>query len=100
MTKGQRRALERAGPAVVMNIEAERGPVEWSARFGRRAPLGVEIGFGMGQALIDWSRGQPCWNLIGVDVYQPGIGALLLAPAQRVAPRPDGVEGSKKRAGR
>ena len=40
-------------------------------------PLLVEIGFGMGQALVEFAQSRPDWNCIGVDVYRPGIGALV-----------------------
>ncbi len=74
MTRGQARALETAGDRMIAD------PImhDWPAVFGRQAPLGVEIGFGMGHALLDWAAGCPDWNLVGIDVYQPGIGALLL----------------------
>jgi tRNA (guanine-N7-)-methyltransferase len=76
LTKGQARALaEHSGAAVV----DASGPVDWTERFGRVAPLGVEIGFGMGQSLVDWAMAAPHMNLIGIDVYQPGIGAVLNA---------------------
>jgi tRNA (guanine-N7-)-methyltransferase len=39
-------------------------------------PIGVEIGFGMGQALLHWAQQVPDWQLYGIDLYQPGIGAL------------------------
>ena len=32
----------------------------------------------MGHALIAWGSQHPDWNLLGIDVYQPGIGSLLL----------------------
>jgi tRNA (guanine-N7-)-methyltransferase len=80
MTRAQARAFAEVGPGVV--IANDTGPPDWSHEFGRSAPLGVEIGFGMGHALLDWA-GQRCdWNLIGVDVYQPGIGAALLGVEQ------------------
>lgn len=47
--------------------------------FGRRAPLAVEIGFGNGNALVALALAKPDWNCIGVDVYRPGFGALMLA---------------------
>jgi tRNA (guanine-N7-)-methyltransferase len=37
----------------------------------------------MGQALLDWAEAEPGLNLLGIDVYQPGIGALLSARASR-----------------
>ena len=39
-------------------------------------PLGIEIGFGMGHALFDWATTTPTWRLVGIELYQPGIGAL------------------------
>ena len=50
-----------------------------AAVFGRTAPLAVELGFGNGAALVELAQAQPDWNCIGVDVYRPGFGALLLA---------------------
>ena len=45
---------------------------------GRRTePVGMEIGFGMGAELLGWARQQPAWYLCGVELYQPGIGAML-----------------------
>jgi len=32
----------------------------------------------MGHALLDWAQQRQEWNLLGIEVYQPGIGALLL----------------------
>lgn len=48
-----------------------------TASFGRSAPVALEIGFGMGQALVDFASTRPDWNCIGVDVYRPGIGSLI-----------------------
>jgi tRNA (guanine-N7-)-methyltransferase len=78
MTRGQRRALETLWSRFQPEL-----PVDWRAEFGRDAPLGVEIGFGMGHALLDWAERHPDWNLVGIEVYQPGIGALLLGLEQR-----------------
>ena len=73
MTQGQRRALEELAPRYLVDPE----PNQWAEVFGRRAPLGVEIGFGMGQATLDWAAGEPGLNLVGIEIYRPGIGALL-----------------------
>lgn len=80
LTRGQARALALHGPTVIIPVE---GPVDWDARFGRMAPLGVEIGFGAGGALLDWAETSPEMNLVGIDVYQPGIGSLLAGRAAR-----------------
>jgi len=79
MTRGQHRALAEHEQWI---LSLPDSPPDWSEIFGRDAPLGIEIGFGMGHALLEWARKQPDWNLLGIEVYQPGIGALLLG-AQR-----------------
>ena len=73
MTQGQRRALAELAPRYLVDPE----PKQWPEVFGRNAPLGVEIGFGMGQATLDWAASQPQLNIVGIEIYQPGIGALL-----------------------
>ncbi len=75
-TKAQRRALADESTRL---LQPTASGVDWSAQFCRTAPLALEIGFGMGQALIAWAQAAPSWNLVGIDVYQPGIGAALLA---------------------
>lgn len=76
MTRGQARALHLL--AERFGIDPESGPIDLPALFQRSAPLGLEIGFGMGHALLDWARERPDWNLLGSEIYQPGIGAALL----------------------
>jgi len=39
-------------------------------------PLKVEIGFGMGDFLVDMARGEPGTDFIGIDFYRPGIRRL------------------------
>ena len=51
----------------------------WADVFGRAAPLVVEVGFGNGAALTELAKTHPDWNCVGVDVYRPGFGALMLA---------------------
>lgn len=75
LTRGQARAWRERGDLV---LENPHGPVDWQAWFARSGRLGVEVGFGMGHALVAWAKEAPDWNLVGIDVYQPGVGALLL----------------------
>lgn len=42
-------------------------PPDWSAMFGRSAPLVLEIGFGNGKFLADLAEQNPEWNLIGIE---------------------------------
>ena len=78
-TRGQQRALDELADAYLVDPE----PNQWREIFGRDAPMGVEIGFGMGQALIDWAESAPECNLVGVEIYRPGIGSTLLGIERR-----------------
>ncbi len=77
LTKGQRRALDQLLPRY--GLPEGPDPLDWRAIFGRQAPLAMEIGVGGGEALRGLARRYPEWNWVGVDVYPPGIGRLLLA---------------------
>ncbi len=57
----------------------EQGPLDLDGLFGRPAPCHLEIGFGMGDALLEMARTHPENNYLGVDVYLPGVGQLLLS---------------------
>lgn len=46
--------------------------------FGRDAPVVCEIGFGDGRALAEMARDAPECDFVGIEVYRPGVGALLL----------------------
>jgi tRNA (guanine-N7-)-methyltransferase len=56
----------------------EQGPLDLDGLFGRPAPCHLEIGFGMGDALLEMACKHPENNYLGVDVYLPGVGQLLL----------------------
>lgn len=45
---------------------------------GSDAPLTLEIGFGMGDSLLEMAKNAPKTNFIGVEVHEPGIGRLTL----------------------
>jgi len=72
---GQQRALETLAPRYVLPLRAQ--PIDPVATFGRRAPLIVEIGFGMGDATARIAAASPQCDFIGVEVHPPGVGALL-----------------------
>ena len=82
LTMGQARALKMHGPDVLVPL-GEGETLNLDALFGRAAPVGLEIGFGTGQALLDWADAAPDWNLLGIEVYEPGIGSLLKGMAER-----------------
>jgi tRNA (guanine-N7-)-methyltransferase len=72
---GQARALAELGPRFVLPFQDT--PPDWAAVFGRQAPRVLEIGFGMGQATAEIAAARPDLDFIGVEVHQPGVGALL-----------------------
>jgi tRNA (guanine-N7-)-methyltransferase len=38
----------------------------------------LEIGFGMGEEFVEWACAvSDAWHLMGVELYKPGIGAML-----------------------
>jgi len=75
MTPGQERGLEQGLP--LYGLQLEDGPLQPQAVFGRQAPLTLEIGFGMGQSLLEMAKAAPEHDFIGVEVHRPGVGALL-----------------------
>jgi len=79
MTKGQSRALETLQEDWCIDPLV----TPWGSVFEREADVGIEIGFGMGHATAHWAGQRPDLNIIGIEVYEPGIGALLLALDER-----------------
>jgi tRNA (guanine-N7-)-methyltransferase len=75
MGTGQQRALETLAPRYVVPFVAQT--VDWAQHFGRTAPTVLEIGFGMGGATAAIAAARPDTNFIGVEVHEPGVGALL-----------------------
>ena len=75
MGSGQLRALAELGPRFVLPFSAQAP--DWAAVFGREAPRILEIGFGMGQATAQIAAARPELDFIGVEVHEPGVGALL-----------------------
>ncbi|WP_418936130.1 tRNA (guanosine(46)-N7)-methyltransferase TrmB [Moraxella bovis] len=41
---------------------------------GKNAPLTLEIGFGMGDSLVEMAQAEPARNFVGIEVHEPGIG--------------------------
>jgi tRNA (guanine-N7-)-methyltransferase len=72
---GQLRALSELAPRFVLPFA--EAPLDAAAVFGRRAPLVVEVGFGMGQATAAIAAAQPGVDFLGIEVHEAGIGALL-----------------------
>jgi tRNA (guanine-N7-)-methyltransferase len=75
MGTGQQRALRDLAPRFVLPFAPT--PLDAARVFGRAAPLIVEIGFGMGQATAAIAQARPETDFIGIEVHEPGVGALL-----------------------
>ncbi len=61
----------------------KEGLLDLDALFGRSAPCHLEIGFGMGDALLEVASAHPENNYLGVEVYLPGVAQLLLDVQER-----------------
>ncbi len=81
MTPGQQRAYERCWQR--WGLEHADGPLDYDAAFGRSGPAVLEIGFGMGQSLVEMAAAAPDTNFIGIEVHRPGVGRLLHSMEER-----------------
>ena len=81
MGSGQVRALQTLGPQFTLPYQP--GLLDWDHAFGRSAPRVLEIGFGMGQASAQIAAARPDLDFIGVEVHEPGVGALLREIGER-----------------
>jgi tRNA (guanine-N7-)-methyltransferase len=75
LSTAQARALEELGPKYL--VEYKREALDLEAAFGRKAPVILEIGFGMGDTTAHIARLMPEKDFIGVEVHTPGVGSLL-----------------------
>ncbi|MGE4416616.1 MAG: tRNA (guanosine(46)-N7)-methyltransferase TrmB, partial [Marinobacterium sp.] len=57
MTEGQQRSLDQNWPRY--GLELADGRLDYAEVFGREAPVVLEIGFGMGDSLIEMARQAP-----------------------------------------
>lgn len=81
VTDSQLRALEEFGGNYRLRLAD--GKVDWSQVFGRRAPVVLEIGFGMGDSLLQMAVEEPDKDFVGIEVHPPGAGALVNGAASR-----------------
>ena len=71
----QQRALDELLPR--FGLAYVEAPIDPARVFGRRAPLVVEIGSGMGETTAAIAQARPEADFIAVEVHGPGVGALL-----------------------
>jgi len=84
ITDSQRKAFadhwERYG------LSLHDGLADWTALFGRQAPVVLEIGFGMGDSLLEMAVAEPDIDFVGIEVHSPGVGRLMNNAAERGIP--------------
>ncbi|MBT2115697.1 tRNA (guanosine(46)-N7)-methyltransferase TrmB [Dyella sp. LX-66] len=83
MTPAQQRAFDEHWAR--FGIDYSGTAQDYPARFGRQAPLVMEIGFGNGEALAWASEHDQARDYLGIEVHGPGVGRLMNALAARDA---------------
>ncbi|WP_410814037.1 tRNA (guanosine(46)-N7)-methyltransferase TrmB [Micromonospora sp. 067-2] len=78
MSSRQTDALERLWPAYGLDVpDGPVPPVDLAGLFGRRAPVVLEIGSGMGDSTAAMAAADPDRDYLAVEVHTPGIANLL-----------------------
>jgi tRNA (guanine-N7-)-methyltransferase len=75
VTQAQRRAFEQLLPT--FGLPYASAALDFERVYGRRAPVVLEIGFGMGETTAAMAQARPDVDFLGVEVYTAGVGALL-----------------------
>ena len=75
MSPAQQRSIDTLGPRFIVSFAPK--PLDFEQVFARKAPVVLEIGFGMGAATAHIAADHRDVDFIGVEVHGPGIGALL-----------------------
>ncbi len=75
MTPAQERGWQAGFPRFGLTLQA--GQFDWDQTFGFAGRRIVEIGFGMGDSLLQMAQADPAAQFIGIEVHRPGVGRLL-----------------------
>lgn len=75
ISPGQQKALDTLWHQY--GVELGASVFNFAALFHRDAPCVLEIGFGMGQSLLEQAKQNPEVNYLGIEVHRPGVGKLL-----------------------
>ena len=75
LSPAQARALDALAPRY--GVAFAREPFDAERVFGRRAPLVLEIGCGMGETTAEIAKAHPDVDFLGIEVHGPGVGAIL-----------------------
>lgn len=80
-TAAQRRAFADLWSARGLELGPE--PLDLHAQFPGCESFAVEIGFGMGHALVELAERSPRTGFVGIEVHRPGVGKLLAMAQER-----------------
>ena len=75
MTDGQRKAFETSWP--IYGLKLADGAINTDEVFGRTGLKILEIGFGMGDSLLQMAAAEPDTDFIGIEVHPPGVGTII-----------------------
>ena len=75
ITAGQKRAFDLFWADFGLSLFDDQ--LDLRRCFRQEAPLVLEIGFGMGDSLLEMAQREPQKNFIGIEVHPPGVGSLL-----------------------
>ncbi|NRA40845.1 MAG: tRNA (guanosine(46)-N7)-methyltransferase TrmB [Pseudomonadales bacterium] len=75
MTDAQRQAYQQLWSSY--GVSQADGALVPAELFARDADTVLEIGFGMGDSLVDMAIAAPDQNFIGIEVHTPGVGRLM-----------------------
>ena len=75
MTDGQRNAFETSW--ATYGLKLADGVIDTDAIFGRTGLKVLEIGFGMGDSLLQMAAAEPETDFIGIEVHPPGVGTIM-----------------------
>ncbi|MBS3936195.1 MAG: tRNA (guanosine(46)-N7)-methyltransferase TrmB [Sulfuritalea sp.] len=81
VSKAQQRHYDEGMPRWGLPYAA--APLDFSAVFGRHAPIFLEIGCGMGETTALIAATHPENDYLGIEVHAPGVGSLLKEIATR-----------------
>lgn len=75
MTAGQEQGWQQGFPRFGLTVA--QGALDWDKTFGSPGRRVLEIGFGMGDSLLQMAQAEPETQFVGIEVHRPGVGRLL-----------------------
>ena len=75
LTKGQKKAI--IDLSSIYCLAPKSGPIDFKNVFHDEKPIVIDIGFGMGQEMINYASNHSEVNILGIEVYKPAIGTVL-----------------------